>query len=459
VLTLLELLQSGGTRTAAELADRLSVDARTVRRYVGHLADLDVPVEAVRGRYGGYRLAPGYRMPPLMLDDDEALAVLLGLVAGRRTGLMTATGTAGETAAAKIRRVLPARLGGRLDAVLDALAFTAPGAADGGAMDGGSAGGGAMDGEAADGEATASAAEASADSAPASASPARTASATGAALTPAPPTGAPAVTGSPPPTPARTPAAVPAPPASAASTAVPGGSAARTRAPGDPAAAPRAAVLLAVADAVRHHRPVSIRYTAADGRRSARTIHPFGLVAHAGRWYLTGLDPAIGEERTFRLDRVADARTLPGSFAPPAGPAPAERVLTALATAPYRYEVTLRVQGTADLLRRRLPAGLAIVTEPSPPSDSAGDSARGAARDTAGDTARGTAGEAGVDDGDDIGRWSRVELRVERLDWLPSVLASLDLPFAVERPAELRTLVAELANRLAQSASRVPRHR
>ncbi len=75
VLTLLELLQSGGVRTVAELADRLGVDGRTVRRYVDHLLDLDVPVESVRGRYGGYRLAPGYRMPPLMLSDEEALAV------------------------------------------------------------------------------------------------------------------------------------------------------------------------------------------------------------------------------------------------------------------------------------------------------------------------------------------------------------------------------------------------
>ena len=103
-LALLELLQSGGTRTVAELADRLGVDERTVRRYAGHLLDLDVPVESVRGRYGGYRLAAGYRIPPLMLGDDEALAVLLGLVAGRRAGLLTASETASETAAAKIRR-------------------------------------------------------------------------------------------------------------------------------------------------------------------------------------------------------------------------------------------------------------------------------------------------------------------------------------------------------------------
>src|SRR6476661_2648539 len=126
VLTLLELLQSGGTRTVAELADRLGVEGRTVRRYVNQLIDLDVPVESVRGRYGGYRLAPGYRLPPLMLSDDEALAVLLGLAAGRRTGLTAAAGTAAETASAKIRRVLPERLRSRLDAVLGSLTSTAP---------------------------------------------------------------------------------------------------------------------------------------------------------------------------------------------------------------------------------------------------------------------------------------------------------------------------------------------
>ena len=322
VLTLLELLQSGGVRTVAELAGRLDVDERTVRRYVDHLIDLDVPVESVRGRYGGYRLASGYRMPPLMLSDDEALAVLLGLVAGRRAGLLTATGTASETAAAKIRRVLPDRLARRLDAVLDSLAFTA------------------QPGEA-----------------------------------PAPDTG----------------------------------------------------VLLSIADAVRHRRPVSIRYTAGDGRRSERTLHPYGLVAHAGRWYVTGADPGIGEDRTFRLDRIADARILPGSFEPPAEFDPAQHVLSGLARTPYRHEVTLRIQGTIELIRTRLPASVAIVQE-LPPAGGADPAAE---------------------------HWFHVQLRAERLDWLPPLLASLDRPFVVERPDELRDLIAALAERLAASARRI----
>jgi hypothetical protein len=128
----------------------------------------------------------------------------------------------------------------------------------------------------------------------------------------------------------------------------------------------------AIADAVRHHRPISIRYTAADGRCSERTLYPYGLVAHSGRWYVTGADPAIGEDRTFRLDRIAGARTLPGSFEPPAGLDPAERVLTGLATTPYRHEVTLRVLGTAEQIRTRLPASIAIVEES--PSASGADS-------------------------------------------------------------------------------------
>src|SRR4029079_16731613 len=126
---------------------------------------------------------------------------------------------------------------------------------------------------------------------------------------------------------------------------------------------PESAVLLCLADAVSHHRPVSIRYTAADGKRSERTLHPYGLVAHSGRWYVTGADPGIGEERTFRLDRIADTRTLPGSFEPPAGFDTAQHVLSGLATTPYRHEVKLHIQATIEQIRARLPASVATVEE------------------------------------------------------------------------------------------------
>jgi len=126
VLALLELLQTGGQRTVGELADRLGVDERTVRRYAEHLADLGIPVRAQRGRYGGYRLAPGYKLPPLMLTDDEAVAVVLGLRAAERAGLTTTEHTATASALAKVSRVLPRALSQRLDSLLSTAQFTTP---------------------------------------------------------------------------------------------------------------------------------------------------------------------------------------------------------------------------------------------------------------------------------------------------------------------------------------------
>lgn len=309
VLTLLELLQSGGVRTAAELAERLGVDERTVRRYVERLLDLEIPVESVRGRYGGYRLARGFRLPPLMLGDDEALAVLLGLLEGRRSGLTAAFGPASETAAAKIRRVLPTRLGERLQGVLDSVAFT-----------------------------------------------------------------------------------------------------------GEPVenSALDATVLLTISDAVAGRRPTAIAY----GDRTDRTVHPYAIVSHGDRWYVRALDPAIGEERTFRLDRIGSARTLPGSFERPAGD-PVRSLLTGFATADYRYQAALRIRGTVEQIRTRFPASVAII---EPLSD------------------------------EDSSHWQRLTIHAERLDWIPPTLAALDLPFMIEGPAELRDLVLGFAERLAVRA-------
>ncbi|MEW2354344.1 YafY family protein [Spirillospora sp. NPDC029432] len=121
ILTMLELLQAHHRMGGAELARRLGVDERTVRRYAARLEDLGVPVAAERGRYGGYRLMPGYKLPPLMLTDDEATAVVLGLLAGRRAGL---PGEATESALAKVQRVLPAALRDRVQALQDTLGFT-----------------------------------------------------------------------------------------------------------------------------------------------------------------------------------------------------------------------------------------------------------------------------------------------------------------------------------------------
>ena len=120
VLAMLELLQARRQLSGAELAAGLGVDQRTVRRYALRLADLGIPVTAERGRYGGYRLLPGYRLPPLMLTDDEATAVVIGLLAAERLGQPVA-GLA--TALAKIQRVLPATLSERVAALRQTLGF------------------------------------------------------------------------------------------------------------------------------------------------------------------------------------------------------------------------------------------------------------------------------------------------------------------------------------------------
>jgi predicted DNA-binding transcriptional regulator YafY len=121
VLAMLELLQARRQLSGAELAAGLGVDQRTVRRYAQRLADLGIPVTAERGRYGGYRLLPGYRLPPLMLTDDEAAAVVIGLLAAERLGQPVA---GVSTALAKIQRVLPATLSERVAALRQTLDFT-----------------------------------------------------------------------------------------------------------------------------------------------------------------------------------------------------------------------------------------------------------------------------------------------------------------------------------------------
>lgn len=315
MLALLEILQSGGTRTVAELAERLDVDERTVRRYVDRLLDLDIPVRSVRGRHGGYRLAPGYRMPPLMLSNEEALAVLLGLVAGRRSGLITTSVAAVENAVAKVRRVLPEALGTRLDAVLETADFTAP---------------------------------------------------------------------------ARS------------------------------ALAADAEVLLTVAEAAKERRPIALAYLAGHGGASERVVHPYGVVSHSGRWYLTGLDSASGQVRTFRVDRITTVEPRDGTFDVPAGFNPGGQVLTSLAEAPYQHDVVVRIRSMPDEIRSVFPPAVAVLEEitADPP-------------------------------------WTRVRIRAERLDWIPPLLAALDRPFVVEQPDALRDLIKALAGRLAAHADAV----
>ncbi len=107
VLALLGLLQQRRTRSGPELADRLGVTARTVRRDVERLRAIGYPVHAGPGAGGGYRLGAGQELPPLLLDDEEAIATAVALLVGAGG---VATGEAALRALTKLDRVLPARL-------------------------------------------------------------------------------------------------------------------------------------------------------------------------------------------------------------------------------------------------------------------------------------------------------------------------------------------------------------
>jgi predicted DNA-binding transcriptional regulator YafY len=126
LLTVLELLQARGQLSGAELAQRLEVDGRSVRRYVGMLQDMGIPIEGTRGPHGGYRLRPGYKLPPLLFSDDEAIALTLGLLGLRRSGIRLGA-EAVEGALAKIERVLPEASRARVQALQDRLALDGAG--------------------------------------------------------------------------------------------------------------------------------------------------------------------------------------------------------------------------------------------------------------------------------------------------------------------------------------------
>lgn len=118
LLSLLSLLQSRPDWTGPELAERLGVTQRTVRTDVDRLRTLGYPVDATRGRAGSYRLGAGGKLPPLLLDDDEAVAVAIGLrVASGVSGIAEA----GARALAKLLQVLPTRLRPTVDALSSAV--------------------------------------------------------------------------------------------------------------------------------------------------------------------------------------------------------------------------------------------------------------------------------------------------------------------------------------------------
>lgn len=115
-LRLLSLLQTHKYWPGGELADRLGVSARTLRRDVDRLRELGYPVEAQRGVDGGYQLAAGAALPPLMVDDDEAVALVIGLQTAMQ-GSVAGVAESSVRALAKVVQVMPPRLRRRVEAI------------------------------------------------------------------------------------------------------------------------------------------------------------------------------------------------------------------------------------------------------------------------------------------------------------------------------------------------------
>ena len=306
LLELLELLQAQPLITGREIADRLEIDPRTVRRYVEALQRLGIPVEGQRGVGGGYRIRPGYRLPPLMLTDDEAVAVALGVQAAGRLGLSGSL-EAVEGALVKIHRVLPDGLRRQVEALEATLDFTAS---------------------------------------------------------------------------------------------------ARRGAP------VRGETVLLLADAIRRRRRLRTTYRAFSGDETRRDLSPFGLVVHAGRWYLAAHDHLREDLRTFRVDRMLRVRvTAETAESPPDTFDAVSYVSTSLARVPWGWEVEVVLELPLDEAARRVPSSLAELID---------------------------------DDGTTV-----LRMRADSLEWTATVLAGLGCAFTVRRPEELRTSLRELGARLA----------
>jgi predicted DNA-binding transcriptional regulator YafY len=116
LLQLLSLLQARREWAGAELAERLAVSGRTIRRDVERLRDLGYPVDSLTGPAGGYRLRAGTAMPPLLLDDEEAIAIAVGLRTATRASVTGIEETA-VRALVKLEQILPAHLRRRVGAL------------------------------------------------------------------------------------------------------------------------------------------------------------------------------------------------------------------------------------------------------------------------------------------------------------------------------------------------------
>ena len=311
LLRLLALLQGRRDWTGAQLAERLGVTTRTVRNDVDRLRTLGYPVDATPGAAGGYRLGAGASLPPLLLDDDEAVAVAVGLGAAAG-GSVAGVEEASARALAKLEPVLPGHLRHRVQALRGALVTV-------------------------------------------------------------------------------------------------------------PATGPRAdaAVLQAIAAAVRDRVGLRFDYVAHDGGATRRRVEPHHLVHARNRWYLVAWDLDRDDWRTFRADRVVPSRNTGPRFEPRAVPGGdvAAHVLVGLAQAVWQFRADVTVHAPAEVVVDRLPdAASAGVVE-------------------------------AVDD-----HTCRYATGADSPGVLALYLGLLDLDFTVDGPPELLDQLTRLAGRYARAA-------
>jgi predicted DNA-binding transcriptional regulator YafY len=306
ILALLSLLESRRYWPGTELAERLAVSPRTLRRDVERLRELGYPVEAARGIGGGYQLGTGTALPPLVLDDDEAVALVVGLHTAADSPV-AGVAESSVRALAKTLSLMPPHLRHRADALRLA---TVPATWQG----------------------------------------------SGAVIA--------------------------------------------------------AHVLDVAARACRDEVRLAFSYTARDGVATDRYVEPYRLVVLSRRWYLLAFDIDRDDWRTFRLDRVGDARATVGRFEPRTVPDdPAAFVRGSIERMPRAHEVIVDIAAAADVVEDR------------------------------------------------IGRWSTVEpidgahcrarMTADDLDWPMLALAQLDADFTVVAPAELGERIRAVAVRFA----------
>jgi predicted DNA-binding transcriptional regulator YafY len=316
LLRLLSLLQRRPYWTGPELADRLGVTDRTIRRDVERLRSLGYRVEAGPSAAGGYRLAAGgAAMPPLLLDDAEAAAVALalGVSTGGATAAVRDLAEPALSALTKLDRLLPPELRARVEAIRSATTQldprTAPDAVD-------------------------------------------------------------------------------------------------------------ADTLVTLAQACDGCERVMLTYRDRDDRETERRVEPYRLVATGRRWYLLAHDLERRDWRTFRVDRIIDARRTGHRFVPVDDPPDASTVVgESITTSPYRYRAVVDFDCAPSELARRIPATVGVVRPDRRPHT----------------TTRSTLTVGGDD-----------------LNALSAHLIAVDLPFEVRSPPELVDHVHALGRRLLQ---------